>query len=81
MKLDDLNDATGLDLDSEDYDSIGGYLIEHLEHLAKKGERITDENGLILIADKVNHNRIEKVRIVLPGEKEPKNSSSDEAAE
>ena len=81
VKLDDLNDATGLDLDSEDYDSIGGYLIEHLEHLAKKGERITDENGLILIADKVNHNRIEKVRIVLPGEKEPKNSSSDEATE
>ena len=70
VKLDDLNDATGLELDSEDYDSIGGYLIEHLGHLAKKGERITDETGMILIADKVNQNRIEKVRIVLPEKEE-----------
>ena len=81
VKLDDLNDATGLELDSEDYDSIGGYLIEHLEHLAKKGERITDENGLIMIADKVNQNRIEKVRIVLPEKKDPENDSAEENAD
>ena len=81
VKLDDLNDATGLELDSEDYDSIGGYLIEHLEHLAKKGERITDENGLILIADKVNQNRIEKVRIVLPEKKDPENDPAEENAD
>ena len=49
---------------------LGGYLIEHLGHLAKKGERITDETGMILIADKVNQNRIEKVRIVLPEKEE-----------
>ncbi len=77
VKLDDLNDATGLELSSEDYDSIGGYLIEHLGHLAKKGERITDENGLILIADKVNMNRIVKVRIILPEQKVSDNLNED----
>lgn len=66
VKLDDLNDATNLNLTSDDYDSIGGYLIEHLGHLAVRGDRVTTEDSLILIADKVNGNRILKVRILLP---------------
>ena len=66
VKLDDLNDVTHLDLHSDDYDSIGGYLIEQLGHLAVRGDRVTTEDSLILIADKVNRNRILKVRIILP---------------
>ena len=66
VKLDDLNDVTGLDLHSDDYDSIGGYLIEQLGHLAKRGDRVTTPDAMILIADKVNRNRILKVRIILP---------------
>lgn len=34
-KLDDLNEKLGIHLESEDYDSIGGYIIEHLDHLPK----------------------------------------------
>ena len=66
VKLDDLNDATSLDLHSDDYDSIGGYLIEQLGHLAVRGDRVTTQDSLILIADKVSGNRILKVRIILP---------------
>ena len=66
VKLDDLNDATHLNLHSDDYDSIGGYLIEQLGHLAVRGDRVTTPDSLILIADKVNRNRILKVRIILP---------------
>lgn len=66
VKLDDLNDATQLNLRSDDYDSIGGYLIEQLGHLAVRGEKVITEDSLILIADKVKGNRILKVRIVLP---------------
>ena len=66
VKLDDVNDATHLDLHSDDYDSIGGYLIEQLGHLAVRGDRVETQDGLILIADKVNRNRILKVRIILP---------------
>ncbi|HCI74339.1 MAG TPA: hemolysin, partial [Lachnospiraceae bacterium] len=66
VKLDDLNDATKLELHSEDYDSIGGYLIEQLGHLAARGDKVITPDSLILIADKVKGNRILKVRIVLP---------------
>ena len=30
MNLDDLNDRLDLDLSSEDYDSLGGFIIEQL---------------------------------------------------
>ena len=33
LKLDDLDDLLDVDLDSEDYDSLGGYIIELLDHL------------------------------------------------
>ena len=39
MKLDDLNDQLGLDLESEDYDSIGGFIIGLLDHLPEEGEK------------------------------------------
>ena len=41
MKLDDLNDKLGLELSSDDYDSIGGFLIERLDHLPAQGEELS----------------------------------------
>ena len=32
VKIDDVNDALGTSYESEDYDSIGGYMLEHLDH-------------------------------------------------
>ncbi len=77
VKLDDLNDATHLDLHSDDYDSIGGYLIEQLGHLAVRGDRVTTPDHLILIADKVNRNRILRVRIILPDKEEKEETTKD----
>ena len=34
--------ALGLDIRSEDYDSLGGYIIELLDHLPKQGDTVTD---------------------------------------
>ena len=39
-KLDDLNDRLGLELESEDYDSIGGLVIGLLDHLPEEGEEV-----------------------------------------
>lgn len=69
-KLDDLNDMIGLGIESEDYDSIGGIVIEALQHLPAEGEEVTIENGIRLVVEKVDKNRIEKVHLYLP-EKEP----------
>lgn len=62
MKLDDLNDQLDLDLESEDYDSIGGLVIGLLDHLPEEGEKVEHE-GLRLVVEKMDKNRIEKIHI------------------
>ena len=63
-KLDDVNDALELSLASEDYDSVGGYVIELLDHLPETGEEVQKGNVRfrVLEADKA---RVERVRITI----------------
>lgn len=61
MKLDDINDSIYTDFRSEDYDSIGGLIIEQLDKLPEEGETVTLENGTQLTVKTVNQNRIEEV--------------------
>ena len=70
MKLDDINDALDIDLDSEDYDSVGGLMIEKLERLPQDKETIVLDNGILLQADGVQDNRIVKVLITMPAQDE-----------
>lgn len=65
MKLDDVNDAIGLHLESDDYDSIGGYIIGQLDHLPTEGETVRTEDGLLLKVEKMEKNRIDKVHLYL----------------
>ena len=65
-KLDDINDELHIQLESEDYDSIGGYIIEQLDCLPKEGQSVTLENGIRLVVDCLDKNRIELVHIWLP---------------
>ena len=65
MKLDDINDELGTDLDSEDYDSIGGLMIEALDRLPGYGETVTLDNGITLTARGIKGNRITKVLITV----------------
>ncbi|MBQ6994618.1 MAG: HlyC/CorC family transporter [Lachnospiraceae bacterium] len=70
MKLDDINDALETTFASEDFDSIGGIIIELLDRFPTDGEQVTTEDGIILIAKEVIQNRIEKVQILLPEKEE-----------
>lgn len=72
--LDDLNDSLDLTLESEDYDSVGGFIIGQLDRLPAAGDEITTPEGIRMIVDKLDKNRIERIHIYLP---EPKDSSSD----
>ena len=76
-KLDDLNEKLDLHLESEDYDSIGGYIIEHLDHLPKAGEFIVTEDGIRLVVDIVTRKRIDRVHIYLPPKKENEEPEDD----
>ena len=73
-KLDDINETIGTELASEDYDSIGGYIIEQLDCLPKDGQSVTLESGIRLVVDRIDKNRIELVHIWLPEKQEEPDS-------
>lgn len=88
MKLDDINDVLDTTLDSEDYDSIGGIIIEYLDRLPEDGEEVELDCGIKLKVQGIDQNRICKVVLTLPEEtsqeetdvseeKEPEDSSAD----
>ena len=67
MKLDDLNDQLDLELESEDYDSIGGLIIGQLDRLPEEGESVVCD-GIRLVVDRLDKNRIDRVHMYLPKE-------------
>ncbi len=71
VKLDDINEALELSLFSEDYDSLGGYIIGYLDRLPSKGDKV-EQGNLTLVVDSMIKNRIDKIHIYLQ-----KDSSED----
>lgn len=70
INLEDLNDRLGLSLSSEDYDSLGGLIIEYLDRLPEAGDEITTREGIHMIVENLDKNRVEKVHLYLPEKKE-----------
>ncbi len=66
MSLDDVNDRLGTELESEDYDSLGGFIIEHLDRLPEVGDEVVVESGIRLIVETLDKNRVENVHVYLP---------------
>ncbi|TAH73803.1 MAG: HlyC/CorC family transporter [Anaerolineaceae bacterium] len=73
-KLDDINDALGLDIESSDYDSIAGHIIYLLDHLPEEGESVTENNAKFTVAS-VDKNRIDKVHIILANDEDAEASN------
>lgn len=66
ISLHDLNSALHLDLNSENFDSIGGLVIDSLGRLPKLNDSIVLENGILIEVIALEKNRIEQVRLTLP---------------
>ena len=77
MKLDDINDELGTELDSDDYDSISGIIIENLNRLPEDNEEVTLECGITLKVQAIDQNRIKKVLLTLPPDP-PEEDSMDQ---
>lgn len=75
-KLDDLNEELHLNLESEDYDSIGGYIIEQLDRFPVTGEELITPDHIRMSVDSVVKNRIELVHIYLPSKEEVSESDA-----
>ena len=50
LGLYELNDATGLELESADVSTIGGYVTHLLGHLPKQGEQVKIDNFLVTVS-------------------------------
>lgn len=59
-KLDDINNAIGCNLTSDDNDSIGGFIIEKLDRFPETGDRFTIDN-IEFIIEKASKARIDSI--------------------
>jgi hemolysin len=65
MRIDDLNDKIGTQLTSQEYESIGGLVMEILGKVPKEKDVIEVE-GIRISVEKMDKARIETVRLTLP---------------
>ncbi|MBQ2705405.1 MAG: HlyC/CorC family transporter [Agathobacter sp.] len=64
--LDDVNDELEVDFESDDYDTLGGYCLQLLDHLPAEKETLFTEDGCVIKIIEVDKNRIERVYIRVP---------------
>lgn len=81
ISLDDLDDRLELKLESEEYDSLGGFIIERLDRHPEVGDEIVTESGLRLVVDSLDKNRVEKVHIYIPEDFYEEDDDEDEDEE
>jgi putative hemolysin len=62
-KITSVNEILGINIESADFDSIGGFVIGLLGQLPEVGETI-EHNNITFIIENVNRNRIKKLRII-----------------
>ncbi len=70
MNLEDLCDRLDLPFYSEDYDTIGGYLIGLLDHVPEQNEIIITTENILLKAARMDKNRVEKIYMKLPAKED-----------
>ena len=67
INLDDFNDELGTNIDSEDYESLGGLIIEHLDRLPNKGDSVKIDNCKLTVI-KMDDKRIDLVKVKIDHE-------------
>lgn len=70
VSLEDINDELGTSFTSEDYDSIGGLVLDMLDRIPEDKETVTLEDGTVLRVEGIRMNRIVKVLVTLPKREE-----------
>lgn len=76
VNLDDINDEFGTDIDSENYESVGGIVIEHLDRMPEVGDIVEIDNCRLEVM-RMDNMRIDKVKITIKEESE-ENGSEEE---
>ena len=63
-KISDVNEILDIELESEEFDSIGGYIIGYIKHIPEE-EEVIEVDGIKFHIESVDKNRIKKIRILL----------------
>lgn len=71
-RLEDLSEIAGIEVESDEFDSIGGFIIGILDRLPEDGEEIIFEN-LRFVVEEIDKKRIKKVRVFVKFEQQAKN--------
>lgn len=66
--LEDVCQELNLNFKSEEYDSVGGFCLELLDHIPQEGEEIETDDHVKITIEKMDQNRIEKILLQLPPE-------------
>jgi len=64
LRLHDISDLIGINIDSEEFDSVGGLMIEDLGRMPEEQEEVI-VNNIKFIAEEIEKNRIKKVRMII----------------
>ena len=75
--LEEINDRLDLDLSSDDYDSVGGLIIEHLDRLPEAGDEITTEDGIRMIVEKLDKNESSRYTCICRSKKKTKKQANN----
>lgn len=77
--IDDLNEELGLKLETENYDTLSGYLIEKMGHIPGKDDRdVIETDALVFRVEEVRDNRIIRVRMTRTTGEEAKDRDGKE---
>ena len=63
-RIEELNELIGTSIESEHYDSIGGFVIELMGRLPRQGESV-EHMGTRFIIESMERNRIRKIRVLM----------------
>lgn len=64
LRLHDISDLIGINIDSEEFDSVGGLMIGDLGRMPEEQEEVM-VNNIRFIAEEIKKNRIKKVRMIV----------------
>ncbi len=80
--LSDVNGELGTELESEDFDSIAGIVIDHTGgRLPKTGDTVETADGIRIRVARIEGNRIALVRVFLPPEERPEEDPGEDKEE
>lgn len=76
FSIDELNEMFDMDIEKEDYDSVGGFIVNELGRMPSVGDSVS-ANGVSMKVLSVAGRRVKKVRVVKSIEDEPDQPSSN----